>query len=142
MRHCVYIFLVFALLLSLACGSSPTENKTITEGNWSGFYMDTIPLTFAVNGNTMEDVSISIDYQLSTSVDTTVTWTFNADISDNTFMYENVNGGTPYTFSFAFQGTFTPSDHVQGTIVTYAQFDSAGVHLSDSLDGSWSALSE
>ena len=138
----IYSALLLALILFLACGNSPTEDKAISSGNWSGLYLDSIPVTFTVNGSSMNSTSITISYEFSNSADSTITWVFDTGISENTFLYENINGSTPYTFALIFQGTFTPPDQVHGTILTYALFDSAGVHLTDSLDGSWSATSE
>ena len=144
MKKYVYalVLFLFILVLSLACGSTPTESKTITEGNWSGFYMDTIPITFSVDGSNMKDFAITVDYQLSTPGDTTVVWGFTGAIEDDSVSCGDINGGTPYTFSLMLEGAFTPPDQVHGTILTYAVFDSAGVQSTDTLDGSWSATPE
>ena len=138
----IYPALLLALILSFACGDSPTEDKTISSGDWSGLYQDSMPVTFTVNESSMDNTTITVNYDFSTSVDTTIIWVFDADITDNTFSCETINGSTPYTFGLTFQGTFTPPDQVHGTILTYALFDSAGVHLADTLDGSWSATPE
>ncbi len=138
----IYFALLLVLILSFACGSSPTENKTITVGNWSGFYLDTIPITFSVDGSSMEDVSITIDYQLSTPGDTTVVWSFTGAIEDDSVSCGDINGGNSYTFSLMLEGAFTPPDQVHGTILTYAVFDSSGVQSTDTLNGTWSATPE
>ena len=134
--------LVAVLLLIFACGSNPSGSTTIKEGNWSGFFMDSIPVAFSVSGSNMENVSLTVLYDFASHPDSSVSWVFNTGITDNTFQYYESNGSTPYAFSIDFQGTFTPPDKVTGTISTAAVYDSTGSSASDSLFGTWTASPE
>lgn len=131
-----------ALLIAIfsACGSNPSGNDKIREGSWSGMTADSIPISFSVSGSTMENVTFAIVYDFETKPDTSVTWLFEGSIlSDNTFGHEEENGSGYYSFSIDMNGTFTPPDHVQGSLVAIGVVDSTGVVESDTLSVSWTA---
>lgn len=139
MRKLIFAGILAILAVIAGCGSNPSADTTITEGTWNGFYMDTIPVAFSVSGSSMQNVTLAVEYDFFSIPDTTIVWQFDADITDDTFQYFESSGSTPYSFSIDFQGTFAPPDHVSGSILTTATYDSAGVSSSDTLDGSWSA---
>lgn len=134
-----------ALLIGVfaACGSNPSGNDTIREGSWSGMTADSIPISFTISGNTMENVTFTIVYDFESKPDTSVTWLFVGSIlSDNTFGHEEENSTTYYSFFIDMNGTFTPPDHVQGSLVTVGVFDSTGTTETDSISVSWTASTD
>lgn len=123
-----------------SCGSNPSGSDTIQEGSWSGMTADSIPITFSISGNTMENVTFTIVYDFETKPDTSVTWLFEGNIlKDNTFGHEEENSLNYYSFSIDMNGTFTPPDHVQGSLVSVGVFDSTGTTETDSISVSWTA---
>ena len=131
-----------AMLIAIvaACGSNPSGNDTIQEGSWSGMAADSIPISFSVSDTIMENVTFTVVYHFESKPDTSITWLFDGHIiSDNTFGHADEEGSTPYIFSIYMLGTFTPPDHVQGSLVAVGVFDSAGVVESDTLISSWTA---
>jgi hypothetical protein len=131
-----------ALLIAVfaACGSNPSGNDKIREGSWSGMTADSIPISFSVSGSTMENVTFTVDYHFESKPDTSITWSFDGNIcNDNTFEHEDENGSTYYSFSIDMNGTFTPPDHVEGSLVAIGIFDSTSVVESDTLSASWTA---
>lgn len=131
-----------SLLIAIfaACGSNPSGNDTIREGSWSGMTADNIPISFSVSDTTMENVTFTVVYNFESKPDTSMTWSFDGYIcSDNTFQHIDQEGSTYYLFSIDMQGTFTPPDHVQGSLVAIGVFDSTGVVESDTISVSWTA---
>ncbi len=131
-----------ALLIAVfaACGSNPSGNVTIQEGSWSGMTADSIHISFTVSDTTMENVTFTVVYNFESKPDTSITWSFDGYIcSDNTFQHIDEEGSTCYSFSIDMQGTFTPPDHVQGSLVTVGVFDSTGTTETDSISVSWTA---
>ena len=131
-----------ALLVGVfaACSSNPSGNDTIREGSWSGMTADSIPISFTVSDTVMENVTFTIIYDFESKPDTSITWLFEGYIcSDNTFQHIDQEGSTYYSFSIDMQGTFTPPDNVQGSLVTVGVFDSTGTAETDSVSVSWTA---
>lgn len=127
------------LLLVVSCGSSPSESHTIQTGGWSGFAADSIPVSFTVNGSSVENASLTVSYDLNTHPDTTVVWSFETDITDSGFQYTEMKGVTPWELGLDIQGAFSPPDQVQGSITAWCVYSQSGSSESDTLSASWSA---
>lgn len=133
------VFPVAGLFLVLACGNSPSGTQTIHQGNWSGITADSIPVTFSVSGDSMENITLSIGFEMESHPDTTYLWVFGAGITENQFQYIEINGISPWEFGVNLEGTFTPPNQVQGTLEAYCSFIQGGNTETDSLETSWSA---
>lgn len=129
---------VLAVILT-SCGEDPSGTQTIQEGNWSGAAADSISLSFAVSGGSVENMTVLITYDLSSHADTTVSWVFDVDITDNGFQYQDVNGLNAWELGLTMDGTFSPPDHAEGTLSTYCSYTEGGSTETDSLSTSWTA---
>lgn len=129
---------VLAIILC-SCGEDPSGTQTIHEGNWSGTAADSISLSFTVSGGSVENMTVLVTYDLSSHADTTVSWVFDADITDNQFQYQDVNGLNNWELGLTMDGTFSPPDHAEGALSTYCSYSEGGSTETDSLSASWTA---
>ena len=127
------------LPLVFSCGSSPSENQTIENGSWSGMAADSIPITFQVNGSSIENAVITVNFDLDTHPDSTMVWSFGTEIADNEFSHTESSGATPWEFGLDIQGTFSPPDQVQGSLTTWCVHSQGGSTEADTLETSWTA---
>ncbi len=133
------IFMLAAAALVLSCGDNPSGSTAITGGDWSGTAGDN-PLTFTVeNGNTIKNMTVTLDFQFDSKPDSTVVWVFDSDITDNGFQYVDISGSSPWEFGLDIQGTFDPPGTVEGTITGWGVYSQGGSTETDSLTLSWSA---
>ncbi len=117
----------------------PSGSTAITGGDWSGTAGDN-PLTFTVeNGNTIKNMTVTLDFQFDSKPDSTVVWVFDSDITDNGFQYVDISGSSPWEFGLDIQGTFDPPGTVEGTITGWGRIQQGGSTETDSLTLSWSA---
>lgn len=129
------------IILLTACGSSPSESKTIKDGNWSGTASDSTDITFTVDGNTIKNMNFTVEFQMESAPDTTVTWNFNTDITDNEFQYMDISGENEWQLGVNMTGTFDPPDQVSGDLTTWIVYSEGGTET-DTLETSWSATPE
>ena len=131
-----------AMLLAAACGSSPSGSETIQNGSWSGSTFDSTAVSFTVNDNQIQNMTFEITYELLSQPDTTLTWSFNTEISDNEFQYEDISGEDDWEFGVNMNGTFDPPHHVTGELTTWVVCTEGGGTETDTLETSWSATAQ
>lgn len=129
---------VLAIMI-VSCGKDPLGTQTIHEGSWSGEAADSIPLSFTVSGGSIENMTLSVTYDLTSHADTTVSWVFDVDVTDNEFQYQDVNGLNAWELGLNMDGNFSPPDHAEGTLSTYCTYTEGGSSETDSLSASWTA---
>ncbi len=130
------------VLLLAACGSSPSESTTIQNGSWQGTAFDSTDVSFTVNDGQIENMAFQITYDMASQPDTTVAWSFDTEITDDSFQYLQITGENSWEFGLNMTGTFVPPDHVSGDITTWVVFTEGGGTETDTLETSWSAAPE
>ena len=130
-----------ALVLA-ACGSGPSERKTIQNGSWQGTAFDSTDVIFTVNDGQIQNMAFQITYDMASQPDTTVSWSFETEITDDQFQYMQITGEISWESGLNITGTFDPPDHVSGSITTWAVFTQGGGTETDTLEATWSAAPE
>ncbi len=131
-----------AALVLAACGSSPSDSSTIQNGSWHGTAFDSTDVTFTVNDGQIQNMAFQVTYDMASQPDTTVAWSFDTGITDDSFQYLQITGENSWEFGLNTTGTFDPPDHVSGDITTWVVFTEGGGTETDTLETSWSAAPE
>lgn len=135
------LIMATALLLA-ACGGSPSESHTIQNGSWQGTAFDSTEVTFTVNDGQIQNMAFQVTYDTASQPDTTVGWSFDTEITDDSFQYLQITGENSWEFGLNITGTFDPPDHVSGDITTWVVFTEGGGTETDTLETSWNAAPE
>jgi len=143
MKYALIPLLGLAVIIAISCGSNPVTPSTFTisEGPWTGFlFHDSIPIAFTIVGSNMNDLEVSITYDLNLVPDTTYDWSYPSlqIIDDSVYIYIN-DGLDEYNFTFELSGSFTSADNAHGSILTTCTFQDSSAAASDTILTTWSA---
>ncbi len=134
----LFAFIV-TLMLCSGCSNDPAGSQTIKQGEWSGCTDDSNNIIFSVNGDSVKNLTFTLNYTFYEHPDTSVTWTFDAAITDNGFEYQKVDDTGNWEFGLTMNGDFDPPEKINGYLDSYAKYSIGGTVEEAEIGVTWSA---